>query len=44
MTWAEVADDFSTWTIPASRAKNGATQGGGENLWTGGQRNCSVMK
>ena len=25
MTWAELSDDFSTWTIPASRAKNGAT-------------------
>jgi integrase len=25
MTWAEVSGDFSTWTIPASRAKNGAT-------------------
>jgi len=25
MTWAEVSDDFSTWTIPSSRAKNGAT-------------------
>jgi integrase len=25
MTWAEVSDDFSSWTIPASRAKNGAT-------------------
>jgi integrase len=25
MTWAEVSDDFSTWIIPASRAKNGAT-------------------
>jgi integrase len=25
MTWAEVSDDFSTWTIPASRAKNSAT-------------------
>ncbi len=25
MTWAEVSDDFSTWTIPASRAKNGTT-------------------
>jgi len=24
-TWAEVSDDFSTWTIPSSRAKNGAT-------------------
>lgn len=23
MTWGEVADDLSTWTIPASRAKNG---------------------
>jgi hypothetical protein len=26
MTWAELSGDFSTWTIPASRAKNGATQ------------------
>jgi integrase len=25
VTWAEVSDDFSSWTIPASRAKNGAT-------------------
>jgi integrase len=25
MAWAELSDDFSTWTIPASRAKNGAT-------------------
>jgi integrase len=25
ITWAEVSDDFSTWTIPARRAKNGAT-------------------
>jgi integrase len=25
MAWAEVSDDFSIWTIPASRAKNGAT-------------------
>jgi integrase len=25
MTWAELSDDFCTWTIPASRAKNGAT-------------------
>jgi integrase len=25
MTWAELSDDLSTWTIPASRAKNGAT-------------------
>jgi integrase len=25
MTWAELSDDFSAWTIPASRAKNGAT-------------------
>jgi integrase len=25
MTWAELAADFSTWTIPASRAKNGTT-------------------
>jgi integrase len=25
MTWAELSGDFSTWTIPASRAKNGAT-------------------
>jgi integrase len=25
MAWAELFDDFSTWTIPASRAKNGAT-------------------
>jgi integrase len=25
VTWAELSDDFSTWTIPASRAKNGAT-------------------
>jgi integrase len=25
MTWTELSDDFSTWTIPASRAKNGAT-------------------
>jgi integrase len=25
MTWAEVSGDFSTWTIPASRTKNGAT-------------------
>jgi integrase len=25
MKWAELAADFSTWTIPASRAKNGAT-------------------
>ncbi len=23
MAWAELADDFSTWTIPGSRAKNG---------------------
>jgi integrase len=25
MKWTELSDDFSTWTIPASRAKNGAT-------------------
>jgi integrase len=25
MTWAELSGDFSAWTIPASRAKNGAT-------------------
>jgi integrase len=25
MTWAELSGDFCTWTIPASRAKNGAT-------------------
>jgi integrase len=25
MTWAELSGDFSTWVIPASRAKNGAT-------------------
>jgi integrase len=25
MTWAELSGDLSTWTIPASRAKNGAT-------------------
>jgi integrase len=25
MTWAELSCDFSIWTIPASRAKNGAT-------------------
>jgi integrase len=25
MTWAELSSDFSTWTIPASRAKNGTT-------------------
>jgi len=25
MKWAEVSADFSTWVIPASRAKNGAT-------------------
>jgi integrase len=25
MAWAELNDDLSTWTIPASRAKNGAT-------------------
>jgi integrase len=25
MTWAELSDDFSTWTLPASRAKNGTT-------------------
>jgi integrase len=25
MTWAELSDDLSTWTIPASRTKNGAT-------------------
>jgi integrase len=25
MTWAELSGDFSTWTIPASRAKNGTT-------------------
>jgi integrase len=25
ITWAELSDDLSTWTIPASRAKNGAT-------------------
>jgi integrase len=25
MTWTELSGDFSTWTIPASRAKNGAT-------------------
>ncbi|MGC2222138.1 MAG: integrase arm-type DNA-binding domain-containing protein [Methylocella sp.] len=25
MKWAELSDDFSIWTIPASRAKNGAT-------------------
>jgi integrase len=25
MTWAELSDDLSTWIIPASRAKNGAT-------------------
>jgi integrase len=24
MTWDEIAGDFSTWTVPASRAKNGA--------------------
>jgi integrase len=24
MTWDEIAGDFSTWTLPASRAKNGA--------------------
>ena len=25
MTWAELSGDLSTWTIPAGRAKNGAT-------------------
>ncbi|CAJ0853448.1 hypothetical protein AMST5_00648 [freshwater sediment metagenome] len=25
MTWAELSDDLSTWTIPAARAKNGVT-------------------
>jgi integrase len=25
MTWAELSGDFSTWIIPASRAKNGTT-------------------
>jgi integrase len=25
MTWAELSDDGTTWTIPAARAKNGAT-------------------
>jgi integrase len=25
MTWGEISDDLSTWTIPAHRAKNGAT-------------------
>jgi integrase len=25
MTWVELSGEFSTWTIPASRAKNGAT-------------------
>jgi integrase len=25
MTWAELSGDLSTWTIPANRAKNGAT-------------------
>jgi integrase len=25
MTWAELSGDFSAWTIPASRAKNGTT-------------------
>ena len=25
MTWAELDDDLSTWTIPASRAKNGVS-------------------
>jgi integrase len=25
MTWAELSDELSTWIIPASRAKNGAT-------------------
>jgi integrase len=25
LTWAELSGDFSTWTIPASRAKNGTT-------------------
>lgn len=25
MAWGELSDDFSTWTIPAGRAKNGAT-------------------
>jgi integrase len=25
MTWAELSDDFSTWTIPASRAKKSTT-------------------
>ncbi len=25
MTWSELSNDLSTWTIPASRAKNGAT-------------------
>lgn len=25
MQWTELSEDFSTWTIPASRAKNGAT-------------------
>jgi len=25
MTWAELSDDLSTWTIPTSRAKKGAT-------------------
>jgi integrase len=25
MTWAELSDDLSTWIIPASRTKNGAT-------------------
>ena len=25
MAWAEISDDLSTWTIPAGRAKNGAT-------------------
>ena len=24
MTWEEIASDLSTWTVPASRAKNGA--------------------
>src|SRR5208337_233637 len=24
MAWEEIADDLSTWTVPASRAKNGA--------------------
>ena len=25
MAWGEISDDLSTWTIPAGRAKNGAT-------------------